>query len=226
MEILVYDTTEAKITHQSFGTDLDANPVNHGLLYRVINALRENKRGPVAHAKDRRERRGGGTKPWRQKGTGRARHGSIRSPLWKGGGVTFGPDKEKKVKKQVNKKERKKATASALSAKLSDDEVIGLSGIQLDNPSTARVAEILETVAEHDDWTGVGQRRNNRALVVLAEDDKNVRLSFRNFSNIAVTSADSLNALALLTYKYTILVEPKEVAEKLTERLQAKSVTV
>jgi large subunit ribosomal protein L4 len=229
MDIPVYNAAGGDMGTITYETDLTDQLVNHDLLYRVVNALQSNQHQPVADTKDRRERRGGGTKPWRQKGTGRARHGSIRSPLWKGGGVTFGPRKEKSHKKKINKKERRKATACALSAKHQDGELVGISDLNLDSPSTARVAEILEEIGSEDGLDGVldgvSQRRNNRALFIMAEDNPNLRRSLQNFSNIEVTKAHSVNALDLLTFKYGVLVDPETVIAALETRLTPEHVT-
>jgi len=111
-------------------------PWNGPLMHQVVTSMQDNARTPVAHVKTRGEVRGGGKKPWQQKGTGRARHGSIRSPIWKGGGVTHGPLKEKNYKRKINKKMAVKALAVVLSAKISDKEILILDGLNLQAPKT------------------------------------------------------------------------------------------
>ncbi len=199
--------------------DLFDKPTRPDLLHRVVNAAQHNKRQSVAHTKDRRDRSGGGKKPWRQKGTGRARHGSIRSPLWKGGGVTFGPRNEKKLKKKVNKKEKGQALASALSAKNRDDEVFLVEGLEFESPSASEAREFVDTLAETDGEETLATRKRNALLVVTPEYDENTELSFRNFGNMAVNTASDVNALDLLTYKYVAVVDPESVFNVLKNRL-------
>jgi large subunit ribosomal protein L4 len=113
--------------------DVEINP---DLIHQVVVAQTANRRRVIAHTKGRGEVRGGGKKPWRQKGTGRARHGSIRSPLWKGGGVTFGPTKERTFKKEINKKMKRKALFMVLTAKAKNNLLLVLDKIILEQPKT------------------------------------------------------------------------------------------
>src|SRR4030043_2412895 len=119
-------TGTIKLSEKIFGLK-----INNNLIYQVINVQLANKRKHLAKVKDRGEVRGGGRKPWRQKGTGRARHGSIRSPIWRGGGVTFGPTKNRVFKKKINKKMRRKALFMVLSAKAKEKLIIVLDDLEL-----------------------------------------------------------------------------------------------
>src|SRR6056297_1740846 len=113
---------------------------NADLVHEVVVGMQANARETTAHTKDRSEKRGGGKKPWRQKGTGRARHGSRRSPIWSGGGVTFGPRNERNYKKKINKKERRKALFMTLSAKASGDFLIVLDKLEVKKPKTKELS--------------------------------------------------------------------------------------
>ena len=113
-------------------------PWNADLVYQVVNSLRSSARDPIAHTKTRGEVRGGGRKPWQQKGLGKARHGSIRSPIWVGGGVTHGPRKDKNYDRKVNKQAKLKALNVILSKKFRDNEILFLQGLTLDNPKDKR----------------------------------------------------------------------------------------
>ena len=148
MEIATYnqqgkETGTIELPESIFGLKWNADLVN-----QVVNAQRSNQRQTVAHSKGRSEVRGGGKKPWRQKGTGRARHGSIRSPIWKGGGVTHGPTKERNFYKKVNKKMSKKALFVALSAKARDNEIMALDEIKLKEPKTKLAYEITKNISK------------------------------------------------------------------------------
>jgi large subunit ribosomal protein L4 len=174
----------------------------------------------VAHTKDRRDRRGGGTKPWQQKGTGRARHGSIRSPLWRKGGVTFGPRKSKSLKKKVNQKEKQAALRSATSAKHDDGELLLVDSLEIEEPNASGVRDLLDDLGGVDGFAELADRNTNAALFVFSDVPEAVELSMRNFGNIDLTKADDLHALDLLTYKFAVFVDPPAVIEDLQERLK------
>ena len=221
MKLSVYNQTASEAGELDLPAELFEKPARHDLLHRVVTAARHNARQPVAHAKDRAARRGGGKKPWRQKGTGRARHGSVRSPIWKGGGVTFGPTNKRDFKKKVSKSEKRQALASALSAKNKDGEVLLLEDLSFEEPSASEARDILDNLAGIDGFDSLEDRRNNAALVVVPEKSENVELSFRNFGNVAVKEAKDINALDLLTYMYTIVVDPEASLDVITTRVNS-----
>jgi len=219
METTVYNQNGEKAGSVDLPEDVFAEPMRPDLLYRAVEAARHNERQPVAHTKERSDRRGGGTKPWQQKGTGRARHGSVRSPLWRKGGVTFGPRQDKNLKKSVNQKEKRAALAVALSAKLDDEEILFIDQLAFDQPSAAHARDILDNLGEIEGYEEVASRKNNAALIVVPESEEHITLSFRNFGNIGMQTADDLHALDLLRYKFTVMVDAESVVEKLTNRL-------
>jgi large subunit ribosomal protein L4 len=167
-----------------------------GLIHRVYLNLLKNKRKYLASTKTKSEVRGGGRKPWRQKGTGRARAGSIRSPLWVGGGVIFGP-KPRKVYKKINKKEKKLATSLALFFK--QKQIVSV-------PETdfSSISEI-KTKTINDYLVKLNIEKNKKILFVLKQPNKFFWLSTRNIKNIEVTTISSLNLIQLLKVDYVIL---------------------
>lgn len=204
-----------------FGVTWNAN-----LVHEVVVGMQANARENNAHTKDRSEVRGGGKKPWRQKGTGRARHGSRRSPIWVGGGVTFGPRNERDYSVKINKKVRAKAFATVLSKKLADGEVVFVDALSLEEPKTATAKTIVEAVAKGSDHADLATKKNNAALIVLPERNLAVEKSFRNFGNVEVAQAKDINPVDLLTYKYVVVAQPKESIEIFEARvgsLQSKS---
>ncbi|MEX2405225.1 MAG: 50S ribosomal protein L4, partial [Candidatus Paceibacterota bacterium] len=134
MQLSVYNEKGTKKEALTLPEDIFGLGWNSDLLHQVIVAYRANARPTVAHAKDRSEKRGGGAKPWRQKGTGRARHGSIRSPLWAGGGATHAPLTERDFSKKVNKKMKRKALGIALSSKVRDNELLLVDSFSMKEP--------------------------------------------------------------------------------------------
>lgn len=173
------------------------------LVHQVVLSQQLNRKQITAHAKDRSEVRGGGKKPWRQKGTGRARHGSIRSPLWKGGGVTFGPRKEKSLERIIPAKMRRKALFMVLSAKAKDSEIFAIDSLFVDKPKTKPMAKLF------------GKLFKGSGLVAIAENNKSTIKSIRNIKKMDVINAGDLNVLDLMNHKYLIL--EKDSIKKIKE---------
>lgn len=177
---------------------------NADLMYQVVTSQEANMRHPIANVKDRAQVRGGGKKPWRQKGTGRARHGSIRSPIWKGGGVTHGPTKDKNFKKKINKKMARKALWVALSAKVKDGEIVVLDSLSFPEGKTKNAATMFAGLTK----THKNISKKNGALVALARNDVVSKRAMRNLPYAAMDEARNLNAWEVLQYKYVIF--PKD----------------
>lgn len=185
-------------------------PWNGDLVHQVAVSQQANRRKPVAHAKDRSEVSGGGRKPWRQKGTGRARHGSIRSPLWRGGGATFGPRNDKNYAKKINKKMRAKALYTVLSRKLKDNEILFVDTLSFDAPKAAQAKEVLVSLSSVPHFEQLKTKRKNAACIALPTKNEALKKSFRNFGNITVDEVRNLNPVDVLTCKYLIIADPKE----------------
>lgn len=192
---------------------------NADLVHEVVIGMQANARQSTAHTKDRSEVRGGGKKPWRQKGTGRARHGSRRSPIWTGGGVTFGPRSEKDYSVKINKKVRAKALAAVLSKKLADQEVVFVDSLKMEEPKTKDAKAVFTAIANGSGNDAMARKRKNAALVVLADRNLATEKSFRNFGNIEVAQAKDLNPVDLLTYKYVVVADAPSSVEILEKRI-------
>jgi len=156
-----------------------------------------NRRKVLANTKDRGEVSGGGRKPWRQKHTGRARHGSIRSPIWRHGGVAMGPTKERVFKKKINKKMKRIALFMVLSEKAKNNLLIIIDGLKLEKVKTKLMTDVLKKFPSREDNT----------LILLPEMDKNIILAARNIPNIKVQQVKDINCLDLLSFKYLILLK-------------------
>ncbi len=194
-------------------------PWNADLVHEVVIGMQANARESSAHTKGRGEVRGGGKKPWKQKGTGRARHGSSRSPIWVGGGVSHGPRNEKDYSVKINKKVRAKALAVVLSKKFVDAEIIFVDSLALTEPKTAMGKTILSAIAKGSGQTMLATKRKNAAVLVLPSRNEAIEKSFRNFGNIEVMQAKDINPVDLLTYKYVVMTEPQSTLEVIGKRV-------
>jgi len=187
---------------------------NTDLVHQVVCSMQSNRRQGTAHTKDRSEVRGGGRKPWRQKGTGRARHGSIRSPIWIGGGVTFGPRNEKNFKKKVPLKMKRNALKCVLSQKLRDAEIFVIDNLTIETPKTKTISNILNGLFKKIKKEGI-----TSLLVVSDKKDDNLVRAIKNIPNIDIIEARNLNALTALSYKDILIFKDsvkilKEILEK------------
>lgn len=192
------DTGEIELNPKIF--DVKINPV---LVQQVVEAHLANRRVAIAHTKITAEVSGGGKKPWKQKGTGRARHGSSRSPLWIGGGVTFGPRKDRNFEKKINKKMKQKALFMVLTDKLQNERFKVVEDIVMDNKKTKDLISKVKNFNLAD----------KKVLITLKESNENIKDSARNLKNIKIMTADSLNVYTLLNYEYLFLT--KSAVEKI-----------
>ena len=174
--------------------------MNNDLVHQIVTSQRSNQRQVIAHTKGRGEVRGGGKKPWKQKGTGRARVGSIRSPIWKGGGVTFGPTKERNFKKKINKKMARKALFMVLSSKARDKQLLVLDDVRLENSKTKEMAVILKKLSSL-----MGSKPTT--LLILPTMEEKIKRSAKNLPSFSAVEARNLNPLEVLSYKYLVLVK-------------------
>jgi large subunit ribosomal protein L4 len=189
---------EMELSDAVFGVE-----VNEHVVYEVVKNQLANKRQGTQSAKTRAEVRGGGRKPWRQKGTGRARQGSIRSPQWKGGGVVFAP-KPRDYSYSVPKKVRRLAMKSALTDKLQNNEIIVVDGMNFDAPKTKEMKNMLNNL-----------KADKKALIVMDEKNVNVIRSAGNIPNVATTLVNTLNVYDIL--KYNSFIITKEAVKKVEE---------
>jgi len=212
MEIPVYNQNAEKAGTIKVSDAVFALPMNRDLLHQVTVSQRSNQRTRVAHTKDRSEVRGGGKKPWRQKGTGRARHGSIRSPIWKGGGATFGPRKDKDYTKKINKKMSRKALAVALSSKVRDGQFIVVDALSIEEPKTKLAAKVMRTISGLFSPT---EKESRMLLVIPTTKDNTLVRSVRNLPKVEVIEARNLNSFEVLAHPYmVVLKESVEAIEK------------
>jgi large subunit ribosomal protein L4 len=205
MNIHVYNHMNEAVKEVDVPAGVFATAWNNSLVKQVLEAQLANRRRPWAHAKGRSEVRGGGRKPWRQKGTGRARHGSIRSPLWIGGGKAHGPSKDRDFSQKVNKKMRRVAIFSVLSKQFKDEQVRFFDTFETFSPKTKTVQEQLRLLL------GLSARSKKfDVLLIPAAPATSLARAVRNLPKAKVSPATSLNVYDLLNYR-NIFIEEKAI---------------
>ena len=196
MEIPVYSKEGEKIDNLQLDDKVFGGPIRNKLLRDAITMYEANKRQGTASTKTRGEVAGGGRKPWVQKHTGRARAGSIRSPLWKGGGVSHGP-KPRDYSYTIPKKARKLALYTALSAKVRDNELVVIDNLNFDIPKTKQMVGILKAL----------NIDNSSCLIVIPKANENVWKSARNIPSVKIMTSTELNAYEILRPKKVLLTK-------------------
>jgi large subunit ribosomal protein L4 len=194
-------------------------PWNAELIHQVTTSMLSNARANTAHVKGRGDVRGGGKKPWRQKGTGRARHGSRRSPLWVGGGTTHGPTSERNYTKKINKKARAKALAVALSQKLRDGQILFVEPLSFTEAKTKTAHTFLSSLAKGSNHPRLTGKKKNAALIALSGKERMAEKSFSNLRGVTVEEARNLNPITVLSSTYLIIENPEKTLKTLTERV-------
>ena len=201
-DVKVYNMSGAEVGTMSLNDDIFGIDVNEHAMHLAVVQYLANQRQGTQSAKTRAEVRGGGRKPWRQKGTGRARQGSIRSPQWTGGGVVFAP-KPRDYSCKLNKKFKRVALKSALTTKAVENKIIVLDELTLEAVKTKEMAKVLTNI------------NAGKALIVMDGSNKNVMLSARNIPEVKTAAVNTINVYDLL--KYNTLVVTKEAVAKIEE---------
>jgi large subunit ribosomal protein L4 len=201
-KVAIVDITGKQVGEYELSENTFGQPVNKSALHEVVRAHLANCRQGTQSALTRAEVRGGGIKPWRQKGTGRARQGSTRSPQWRHGGVVFAP-KPRDYSIRVNKKVKRVAMKSALSGKVADGELILFNELSISAPKTKEMVKVLEAV------------KADKALIVLPESNVDVERAARNIPGVKTTLVGTLSAYEILKYDKLILTEAS--AKKIEE---------
>jgi len=196
---------------------------NADLVHQVVVGMQANARTSTAHTKFRGEVAGGGKKPWKQKGTGRARHGSTRSPIWKGGGVTHGPRAEKDYSVKINRKMRTAALMSVLSRKWKDGEVLFVDKLSFAEPKTKDARAAIVAIAKGSGADTLATKRKNAAVVAFSKKDTIAEKSFSNIGSLMTEEVRNLNPVDLMNKKFLIIENPAASFEVLTGRIAKKA---
>lgn len=187
------------------------------LVHQVVQSMRSNKRAGTADTKDRGEVRGGGRKPWKQKGTGQARHGSSRSPIWVGGGVTHGPLAEKNYKRKISKTMRAQALFSVLSKKLKDGEILFVDSLEMSKINTKGGVDTMNNLTKAGNLKNT-KTKKPKILMALYNRNEKTEKSFRNISTLDMVFLKNINPSDVLNYKYLLIENPTESVKFLESR--------
>jgi len=192
MKVSVYNAQGKKEKDMDVNDAIFGVPTKDAVVHQVYHAIEANAREPWAHTKTKDEVRGGGKKPWKQKGTGRARHGSTRSPIWKGGGVTFGPRNVRNYTERINKKMKRLATKMVLSAKAKNEKLLIVDGLA-DLKKTKDVATLVNALS-----------LKGRTTLVLAGSEEDLGLIVRNVPGVNLQRAIDMNVVDVLHHQYVL----------------------
>src|SRR6478735_156492 len=204
-KVSLYNQTGSAVGEIELNDSVFGVEPNQQVLFDALIMQRASQRQGTHKTKIRSEVAGGGRKPWRQKGTGRARQGSIRSPQWRGGGTVFGPT-PRSYSYKLPKKVRRLAIKSALSSKVLDENILVLESLTFDTPKTKDFKGVLQALSI-----------DSKALIVTADLDENVALSARNIPGVTIVTADGINVLDVVSHDRLILT--KAAVEKVEEVL-------
>jgi large subunit ribosomal protein L4 len=183
---------------------------NADLVHQVIVSMTSSMRHSIANTKTRGEVSGGGKKPWQQKGTGRARHGSTRSPIWVGGGIAHGPRADKNYDRKINKKVKSKALYTILSKKLKDGEVLFVDSISFDAPKAKEAKDTIMAFSKIKGFEKFATKPKNVAIISTDKKTPTLTKSFKNFGNLVIEEFRNINPVSLLNHKYLVISNPKE----------------
>lgn len=204
-KITVYNLSGKKVEEISLEEKVFGAKRNDSLVHQVYVALLSNMRQVLAHTKNRGERAGSGKKPWQQKGTGRARVGSVRNPAWKKGGVVFGPRKDRNFTQKINKKMKDSAMKAVLSGKVKDEQLIVVDSLTISEIKTKLVAEALKAL-----------KIKGSSLFVFSDNEAKTYRAVKNLPKVSGMTAKQLNIKEILDHKY--LICSKESVEFLTKK--------
>lgn len=205
MEISVYNKKGEEVEKIKLSEAVFGVKKNDTLIHQAMVAIQSNQRQVLAHTKNRGERAGSGVKPWKQKGTGRARVGSVRNPAWKKGGVVFGPRNDRNFTKKINKKMNTKAILMVLGSKLKDKEIIILDKFDLKDKKTKEIADILRNL-----------KIEKKTLIAFSTTEKDLRIVSRNIKKVENILINQLNVLEMLKNKFLLMT--KESIKYLEEK--------
>lgn len=210
VSLKVYNQVGEEIREEGFSDDVFNIKANESLIHQVLITEMANKRVVLADTKDKSEVRGGGKKPWKQKGTGRARVGSRRSPIWIGGGITFGPTTDRNFSKKINQKMTRKAILGVIGDKVRNNNLIILDNLELKEAKTKELDNVLKNLE-----TKVLKKSKKRKILFFNNQKEEIKRAGRNLEGVKILNLNNINIVDLLNYNQIILT--LDIAKKIEE---------
>lgn len=224
METQIYNQKGKSVGKLNLPDSIFGLSWNGDLVHQVVTGMQANARTPVAHTKTRGEVRGGGKKPWRQKGTGRARHGSSRSPIWVGGGVAHGPRNEKDYSQKINKKMKVKALYTVLSEKFRKGQILFIEELTLSGIKTKDAAEIVKSLSSVTGFEKITGGKKTNTYITIPAKSEILKKSFANVKTIKIDEVRNINPVDLLAHRYIVISYPTESISFLSGKTEKKIV--
>lgn len=219
MEATIYNIEGKAAGKIDLPADIFGLSWNADLVHQVLTSMNQNQRMNSANTKDRSEVSGTGAKPWKQKGTGRARHGSKRSPIWVKGGVAHGPNSDRNYSKKINKKMNAKALFTAISKKMKDGQVLFVETLAMPEIKTKNAAKALSALGDISGFDRLKGSKKVVAHIAVNGREINTLKSFNNIPFVEVAEVRNLNLLDVMNHKYLIIANPKESVEFLQSKM-------
>ena len=207
IKLKIYNQTVAEAGTIELSEKVFGLKINESLVHQAMVTQMGNERQVLAHTKDRSEVRGGGKKPWKQKGTGRARVGSSRSPLWIGGGVTFGPTKNRNFKKKINRKMKQQALCMVLSDRINNNSLVVLENLDAKEYKTKTINEVFKNIEAKILNKENGKKSKRSILVINDGKGEEFKYSVRNLVGIKNVNLENINIVDLLNYQNLVITE-------------------
>ncbi len=220
LDATIYNTKGESVGNIKLPEAIFGLSKNSDLVHQVVVSMMSNQRANTAHTKDRGEVSGTGKKPWKQKGTGRARHGDRKSPIWVGGGVAHGPKNTRNYKKKINKKMNTKALFTVLSEKMKAGRILFVDKFSLSEIKTKTANEMVLGLSKVDGFERLEGSKKVVAHIATSDKNDTVIKSFNNIPHVALNEIRNLNILDLLNHRYLVIVNPAESIKTLEAKLK------